>query len=167
MQETLKAVHRGWSIRRAAEEYDVPRATLGDRVSGRVQPGAVSGRVQPGTVSGPTKHLSTEEKELVKFVLGCASIGYACSHKELIALAQSIIENKGITNHVTNGWWESFCKCHPNLTLRANVLLSQARAKATDPEMLNQCLTSWMKPGCPLMCTVGRVYIRLVSEILQ
>ena len=130
MQEALEAVHRGLSIRRAAEEYDVPRATLGDRVSGRVQPGAVS---------GPPKYLSTnEEKELVKFVLGCASIGYARSRKELIALVQSIIENKGITNHVTNGWWESFCKRHPNLTLRANVPLSQARAKATDPEMLNQ-----------------------------
>ena len=72
----------------------------------------------------------------MKFVLGCASIGYARSCKELIALVQSIIENKGITGHVTNSWWESFCKRHPNLTLRANVPLSQARAKATDPEML-------------------------------
>ena len=74
----LKAVHRGWSIRQAAEEYDATRATLGDRVSGRVQPGAVS---------GPPKYLSTnEEKELVKFVLGCASIGYARSRKELIGM---------------------------------------------------------------------------------
>ena len=30
MQEALEAVHRGWSVRRAAEEYDVPWATLGD-----------------------------------------------------------------------------------------------------------------------------------------
>ena len=95
--------------------------------------------MQPGEVSGPPKYLSTnEEKELVKLVLGCASIGYACSHKELIVLVQIIIENKGITNHITNGWWESFCKCHPNLTLRANVPLSQARAKATDNEILKQ-----------------------------
>ena len=53
----------------------------------------------------------------MKFVLGCASIGYACSCKELIALVQIVSENKGITGHVTNGWWESFCKHHPNLTL--------------------------------------------------
>ena len=130
MQEALDAVHRGWSIRRAAEEHDVPRATLADRVSGRVLPGAIS---------GPPKYLSrNEEDELVRFVLRCASIGYARSRKELIALVQRIIESKGITKHVTNGWWESFCKRHPNLTLRTNVPLSLARAKATDPEMLDQ-----------------------------
>lgn len=47
-------MHKGWSVRRAAEEYGVPRATLGDRVSGRVKPGAVS---------GPSKYLSTDEEE--------------------------------------------------------------------------------------------------------
>ena len=52
------------SIRRAAEEYNVPRSTLGYRISGRVKEGAVS---------GPLKYLSTaEEEELVRFLLECA-----------------------------------------------------------------------------------------------
>jgi len=34
---------RGRVSGRAAEEYGVPQATLGDRASGRVKPGAVSG----------------------------------------------------------------------------------------------------------------------------
>ena len=130
MQQALDAVQRGWSIRRASEEYDVPRSTLGDRACGRVLPGAVS---------GPPKYLTTnEEEELVRFLLGCASIGYARSRKDVIAIVQRINESRGITNYVTNGWWESFCKRHPNLTLRASVPLSQARAKATDPEVLDQ-----------------------------
>jgi len=59
MQKALESVHKGWSVRRAAEKYGVPRATLGDRVSGCVKLGAVS---------GPPKYLSTdEEEELVKF----------------------------------------------------------------------------------------------------
>ena len=33
---------------------------------------------------------------------------------------------------MTNGWWESFCKRHPNLTL------SEARAKVTDSDRLDQ-----------------------------
>ena len=44
MSKALKAViEQRLSIRRAAEDYGVPRSTLGDRVSGRVLPGAVSG----------------------------------------------------------------------------------------------------------------------------
>ena len=66
------------AIRCAAEEYDVPRSTLGDRISGRVV---------PGSTSGPPKYLSTqEEEELVQFLIDCASIGYPRSRLEVIAM---------------------------------------------------------------------------------
>ena len=32
MQKALEYVHEGWSVRRGAEEYGVPQATLGDKV---------------------------------------------------------------------------------------------------------------------------------------
>ena len=48
-------------MRRAAEEYQVPRSTLYDRVSGKVQFGAKS---------GSTRYLNDqEESELVNFLL--------------------------------------------------------------------------------------------------
>ena len=51
----------GYSVRRAAEEYQVPCSTLHDRVSGKVQFGAKS---------GPTRYLNDqEESELVNFVV--------------------------------------------------------------------------------------------------
>ena len=50
----------GLSIRRAAEEFNVPRTTLADRVSGQVQDGRRSGRARYLTVS--------EESELVKLI---------------------------------------------------------------------------------------------------
>ena len=51
----------GYSVRRAAEEYQVPRSTLYDRVSGKVQFGAKS---------GSTRYLNDqEESELVNFLL--------------------------------------------------------------------------------------------------
>ena len=57
------------SVRRAAEEYNVLKNTLHDRLTGKVM---------FGSVSGPTKYLSdVEEKELVQFLLGCSSIGFA------------------------------------------------------------------------------------------
>lgn len=130
MEKALDAVvSKHASIRRAALDYGVPKSTLGDRVSGRVL---------PGSVSGPSTYLTAEEEEeLVTFLRRGASIGYAKSRQEVMSLVQRILHSKGIDRHVSNGWWESFCQRHPNLTLRAPVPLSEARAVATDPEMLD------------------------------
>ena len=75
-------VNDGISVRRAAVEYSVPRSTLGDRISGRVMPGAVSGR---------SRYLSPEEEEeLVSFFVkmwlstvkdGSNCISAECVHK--------------------------------------------------------------------------------------
>ena len=56
-------------VRREAKEYNVLKSTLHDRLTGKVM---------FGSVSGPTKYLSdVEEEELVQFLLGCSSIGFA------------------------------------------------------------------------------------------
>ena len=59
MEKALKAViGDGYSVRRASEIFNVPKSTLGDRVSGRVI---------PGSTSGPEKYLTlNEERELVQ-----------------------------------------------------------------------------------------------------
>ena len=102
----------GISVRRAAEEYDVPKSILGDRISGRILPGAVS---------GPGKYLSDqEEEELVCFLLECVSIGYPRSRQEVTAIVQHLYDRNGIQKVVSHGWWESFCRRHRNLTLRVN-----------------------------------------------
>ena len=81
MKKATDAVQtQGFSIRRASEEYAIPKSTLHDRVSGRVQ---------AGECSGPSKYLSDEEEqELEEFLTVCASIGYARSRMQVIALEQ-------------------------------------------------------------------------------
>ena len=86
-QAVSAVVGDGKSIRRAAMQYNVPRSTLFDRVSGRVQPGAVS---------GPPKYLTfTEEAELAKFLSRCGAIGYARSKSEILALVQRVLDSRG------------------------------------------------------------------------
>ena len=34
-------LRNGMSVHRAAQDYDIPKSTLGDRISGRILPGAV------------------------------------------------------------------------------------------------------------------------------
>lgn len=68
----------------------------------------------------------------------CSNIGYPKTRKEVLCLVQNIVESRGITNEVTNGWWEAFCRRHPNLTLRNPAPLSGARASTADPDAINR-----------------------------
>ena len=89
VEKAYQAVIAGeMSLRKAAEEYGVPRSTLHAKVQGKV-PISVK--------SGAKKHLTDEEEErLVEFLAGCASIGYAKSCKEVMAIAQKKLLNVGI-----------------------------------------------------------------------
>ena len=118
------------SIRRAAEEYGVPRTTLQDRVSGKVGLKAQSG-------SGRRLLTDKEESRLAKFLIGCAPIGFAKSRKDILAIVQQILHAKGVPTQVTYGWWDSFQKRHPELTLRHAEPLSYVRAVANNPDVIN------------------------------
>lgn len=131
MKRAFNAViNNGYSVRQAAEEFNVPKSTLGDRVSGRTQ---------MGSISGPAKILTDkEEDELVNFLIGCSSIGYAKSRVQVIALINNMYKLKGIQRCVTNGWWESFCRRHPDLTLRVAPPLSKGRSAASSSSILDR-----------------------------
>ena len=106
MRLACKAVMDGWTVRRAADAFDVPKSTLFDRISGRVD---VQAR------SGPARYLSDkEETELVRFLVGCAKIGFAKSRKDVFALVRAFLAKKhglAITEvKITTGWWASFRK---------------------------------------------------------
>ena len=97
------------SLRRAAKSYHVPRSTLLDRASGRVA---------FGVKSGLSKYFSDQEEELVNVLSGCAAVGYAHSKRDIIALVQEVVANKGLHRAIiTDGWWASFKRQHRNLTL--------------------------------------------------
>ena len=82
-EETMEKAYtsvlkNGMSVRKAAEVYNVPKSTLGDRVSGRTI---------IGSKSGPKKILSDQQEDcLDQFLIGCSSIGFAKSRIEVISL---------------------------------------------------------------------------------
>ena len=124
MHKAIKEVEEGMSLRKAAELFKVPKSTLHDRITGRVDVGAWS---------DPQPYLSFEEQEvLASFLIRAA---YPYTKKQVFALVQRIIESKGITATITNGWWNRFCQRHPKLTA---VPLAHSRAMATDPNVLNR-----------------------------
>ena len=86
------------SQRRAAEEFGIPRSTLGDHYNGDILPGAKNGK---------SKYLTdSEETELVRFLLRCSSIGFPRSRQCVLSIVQRICNSKGQSVNVTHGWWE-------------------------------------------------------------
>ena len=115
------------SIRCACEEYGVPRSTLQDKASGKRSVNATTGLHH--------RLLSDEESRLADFICGCASIVYAKSRKEVLAIVQQILNSQDAETEVTKGWWDSFRR-HPELTLRHSEALSYAQAAANNPEVV-------------------------------
>lgn len=86
-------------------------------------------------MSGPPKYLTDEEEsDLVDFLANCAKIGYARTRKQVIALVQHM---KGIEVTVTNGWWESFRRRHPDITLRTAEKLAYVRMVSSSSDILD------------------------------
>ena len=69
MIEAMEAVKTGrLGVNRAAEEYNVPKTTLKDRLAGRIKHGAKSG---PGSYLTPS-----EETKLAKFLIDVCKMGH-------------------------------------------------------------------------------------------
>ncbi|XP_019852802.1 PREDICTED: uncharacterized protein LOC109582507 isoform X4 [Amphimedon queenslandica] len=124
LMRAYEAVKDGCSIRSAAEKFGVPRSTLSDHVSGKVQ---------NGRHSGPERYLSDEEeKELVRFICKAARMGYAKTRKEVMSIVEKVLSYKGRRVTLSNGWWVSFKQRYPSITLRTVEKLSYCRLIATD-----------------------------------
>ena len=117
------------TVQCAAEAYRVPKSTIQDHLSGHVGFGARS---------GPPKYLSDlEEEELVNFLNGSASVGFARSKKQVLAIVQNVVTKKGLNMVVLHGWWESFQRRHSNVTIRHAEHLSYSQAIASSPEIID------------------------------
>ena len=121
------------TLRQASEVFGVPKSTLHDRLTGKVL---------FGSHSGPSRLMSErEEEELVSFLIHCASVGYPRSRKEtnlILTLVQTILTMKGYHGTVSYGWWDSFRKRHPDISLRKAEPLAHPRVICNTPEVINK-----------------------------
>ena len=122
MRRAVEAVTEGkWGVNRAALEFNVPRTTLKDRISGRVI---------HGSNMGPKTYLTNEEeKELVAFLLNCAKMGYSKTRQDV--LHSAVLKKGKEIDKISPGWWNRFCKRWPQLRLRKGDSFSIVRDQAT------------------------------------
>ena len=130
MREAINAVNlQGMSVAKAAVLHGIPRTTLSDHKLGYVLPGSKPGR--------PTLLSSSEEQDLVDFLLHSAAIGYARTRNDVILMVERMMLKRGEQRELSGGWWNSFVKRHPEVGLRTPATLSISRARASSRDVID------------------------------
>jgi len=112
MVAAMEVVKGGCSIKRAAEDHNVPRTTLQDRILGRVK---------HGSKPGPAPYLNqVEEGDLMDFLEVVSSIGYGKTRKQVKAVVEKTARDKGVLQkeRIGDGWFRRFLERRPHLALR-------------------------------------------------
>ena len=132
MLGAMRAVTEGMGINRAAVEFGLPKSTLKDRISGRVEHGTNPGRVPYLSAS--------EEQELVNYIITCADIGYPKRRHDVLSIVCKTLEEKNGAPVKFNGkgWWLRFMQRWPKLALRRGDPLAQPRANAVNAANIKQ-----------------------------
>jgi len=89
-------------MKRAAENYKVPRTTLLDRISGKVI---------HGSKSGPSPYLNKEEEsDLANFVAEVSEIGCGKIRKQIKGMVEKVANEKGVLRkkQISDGWFRRF-----------------------------------------------------------
>ena len=104
MIAAMKFVEDGeGGVNQAAIMHGVPKSTLKDRLTGRVQ---------HGSKPGPVPYFSNdEETEISTFLLKCSVMGYGKTRRDVLNIAEGYAIKKGIQlkkEHISDGWWRRF-----------------------------------------------------------
>ena len=123
-----------WSILKAAKQYGVPRATLQDRISGRIS-------IDTCTV-GPAPLLSCEEEAiLVDHLKAMAGYGYGYTRLEVVDLATEYAIRLGkrtVKQPLTLQWFRKFQRRWPEIRVLKPRALEQCRAKAASADVVDR-----------------------------
>lgn len=131
MVNALQAVRSGeMSIREASVQFDVPKSTLADRVSGKYSVDTKPGKkpVIPGDV----------ETKMVNKVMGLAEQGFGVSRRQMLGRAATVCSQLKLKNNFKDGvpgmdWLAGLRRRHPVLVLRKPEKLATVRSRMLNP----------------------------------
>ena len=132
LENAVKAVEAGDSIRQASAKYGIPRSTIGDRISGRfdIKEPVVHGR--------PPAIPFAIENKIVASVKMAAKMGVGLSRKQILTRTYILCKRIKMQTSYPNfkagkDWWEGVKRRHPEITLRKPEKLSTVRARMLNP----------------------------------
>lgn len=143
IENALKDIHDGLSIRKAALKYNISKSVLGRRI-----------RQKQTLKHGGQIALKTEfESELIQNVLVCAEWGYPMDLLDIRLFVKSYLDSKDIKikkfrqNLPGKDWAMSFLSRHRHLTNRVVPNIKRARAEVSQRvinEYFDNLSQTWM-----------------------
>ena len=130
MTRALDAASDGTPANKTAIMYGVPKSTLKDRLSGRVE---------HGRNPGPRPYLDTsEERELTDFLVSSAECGYGKTRQEVMNIVEKVALDKNILrgSKISSGWWRRFLERQKTLSLRCGDGTCHLRLNAVNEDTL-------------------------------
>lgn len=136
LEKAVKAVQDGqMSIRKASEQFNIPRSTIGDRISGKHELHVPNGR--------PPAIPRDIELQVVEAVKMAARRGIGLTRNQILARTQMLCKNLSIKGTYGNfkagkDWWEGVKRRHSDIALRKPEKLTTTRARMVNREVLGR-----------------------------
>lgn len=132
VQSALEAIEGGMGQRAAAIKFNVPRSTLQFRQSNKFH---------EKITHGPRPILTLEEEDLLeKWITSSQKKGFPIRLEDVQESVKSFLDdnprqNPFKDNKPGEGWFASFLRRHPNITLRTSEGITSASAVVSEPDI--------------------------------
>ncbi|XP_066592978.1 uncharacterized protein [Prorops nasuta] len=132
VEEALKEIEKGKSLREAANAFGVPKSTLFRKLKNNVPIDCKKG--------APTVLTAEEEADFVTWILYCAERGFPVTKRHLLDTVKKYVIDAGRNNPFKNDrpgykWYRLFMKRHGNLSIRSAQNLTSTRALVSESDL--------------------------------
>ena len=130
LQKAVEAVRQGsMSLRQAASTYSIPRSTISDRVTGKIQDGATMGKQSAIPID--------VENKIIDESMAAYEKGLGLSRVQLMRKAGRVCADLKMKTPFRNGvpgkdWFRGLMSRHPELSLRKPSKISVNRARRNE-----------------------------------
>lgn len=129
----LGAIVNGQSIRKAALDYGIPRATLQDRING-----GLSHRL---STQNQQKIAPIQEKQLASWILIQEALGVSPTHRQIREIGEILLIQRGEDPTLGKRWIRNFIRRNPEIRTKYQTRIDSARVTGTTTDTLKE----WFK----------------------
>ncbi|CCF44234.1 transposase, partial [Colletotrichum higginsianum] len=133
VNQALEAISNGQSVRKAAQQYGVPRSTLQHRLQGTQARAAAFSDLQRFTVS--------QEAKLAEWVRIQHALGLPPTHQQVKHFAERILHAIGDTQPIGRGWVQAFIRRNPSVKVKRSCPIDSRRVNGASTEVIRD----WFK----------------------